>query len=122
MKLGKIFLVVFLCGFEVQGKLFVSKNTKNEDVSLLVTKLAVEMNSKDSSTRDVVILKFPVTATARHDVDDIVHSIVESLPRENIVTIPELNQVTNNERTRNAALIIIVSDASNGVSPCYHKC
>ena len=113
----KIFLIFWLCKF-AQGRLLSpQKNGNNEQISSLVKSLVVEINSKDSSTRDVAVLKFPVDENSRLRLDDIARSIIEALPMENIVTKPKMSDVTGNERMRmrKATVIIIISDATNGV-------
>ena len=107
--------MIFLIS-QVRGLIEVRQKNQYEEVSNLVRKLIVEMNFKDSTTRDVVFLKFMVNEKSQQKLDDIIESVIKLVPKNNIVTTPKLREVTRNERTRKAAMIIIVSDSSDGVS------
>lgn len=114
MCLLRAFLVIYLFSV-VRGHFDVTNSNHDEEIALLTRRLVEEMNSKDLETHDVVLLTILENEKSRRRLDDLMRSMIEALPKENVVTTPKLNKVIRNERTRKAKLVIIMSDSSHGV-------
>ena len=108
-------MILFCSG--VSGKFLKAQDSHGRNkISDFVQKLMIEINRHDTATKDVVLLAYADNYRYRNDLIDTAELIVKVLPKENIVTFPNIDVAAKNERMRKAAVIIIISDATSGVN------
>jgi hypothetical protein len=89
---------------------------QNIQIAEFVANLIKDLNSQSSDTRDVVVLRFGMFSNNSAAVDDVFDLIIKAVPEENPLVVPAFNVVYKDINMREAAVVIIVSDALNAVS------
>lgn len=115
MLILKIVLVVLVNCCLIRGHLVIDSNGF-EKASNFVRDVITKLNSEDSSTRDVILFRLGLYKSSKRTVDDIYESLIDAVPKENIVVTPRLDEVSDIKNIRKTAVIIIVSDVYDFVS------
>jgi hypothetical protein len=89
---------------------------QNMQIADFVGKRIKDLKSQSSETRDVVVLRFGMFSNNSAAVDDVFDLIIKAVPEENPLVVPAFNVVYKDINMREAAVVIIVSDALNAVS------
>lgn len=108
----KVIFVICIFRYTI-GNLLLEVNRSDKAI-LVVKNILVELNSQTSATHDVALLQLYVNEKQR--VEDICRSLATAVPKENLVTTPNLLDKSKNRDMRRAAVIIMVSDVHDFVS------
>jgi hypothetical protein len=115
--LNEIILVALLSDFVMSNQLMEVKSCSgNDEFSFLVKNIIEDLNFRDSSTNDVVLLRLRLNKRMKEKINEIFESLISAIPKENVVTAPRLTRISKNNEMREAAVIIIVSDVYDTVS------
>lgn len=102
-----------------RGDLFgVESNKRNDEITSYIQALINNLNIKDSSTKDVVMLRLStfLFTEQKFQLDDYFQDIYKSIPATVAVHSPSLNKKVWNRKLRPAAFVIMVMDESSSVS------
>lgn len=111
----KLLVLTLICGVTAQNNSQFNENC-SEKISFFIRDVMIKLNSKDSSTRDVVLLKLVMLESSKKIVDDIHNNLLQSIPKENPIITPKSTETIGARNIRKNVVIIIVSDVSDSVS------
>lgn len=120
MFLVRICWVVLLSSI-IQGFQLLEVDRKDEKVSSLVKSILEDLNSRESDTHDVALLRLEFDEAAKHRVNDVSEALIKAFPNKNLVITPSLGEQLENCDIREATVVIIVSDINDGVSKIIFK-
>jgi hypothetical protein len=116
----KVILVICLCNV-IKGNRLLEVKNQDENLANFVKSLIIDLDSQQSETHDVALLKLGKYRSTKRKVDEMFESVVYAIPKENLVITPKLSEVSRNRDMKKAAVIIIVSDVVDPVSKMFLK-
>ena len=107
----KIFLIIFFADFSV-GSLLSVQNIKNQNVSLYVKNLILDLNIKEKNIHDVAVIPLIKSQKIQDMVEDVCQGLSGLVP----VHLPPSSTISKDCNLRVSSFIIFISDVSIGVS------